>query len=248
MGAGWTCRGPARPRRAASSSVPAVGEGRPQWPPSPGVATHPYPLQRDGVPAGTLIAQGQSGDSGPQRLLEFPLCFLERVLPESGSLGATTWTSQACPVTPPLCAQETPISDGCTKKSLQRAQPRGTEGLPGLSVDRALQGLMDRGCTHSPEGCWAKATPHVRWAWSSTPVLRGRRPSACLCHSWPPPDASGPFPLRGAAVCLVASPPNGPALPVSLTCHDPNSPNGFSLGPFSVSSCLSRVIPEWQLR
>lgn len=190
MGAGWTCRGPARPRRAASSSVPAVGEGRPQWPPSPGVATHPYPLQRDGVPAGTLIAQGQSGDSGPQRLLEFPLCFLERVLPESGSLGATTWTSQACPVTPPLCAQETPISDSCTKKSLQRAQPRGTEGLPGLSVDRALQGLMDRGCTHSPEGCWAKATPHVRWAWSSTPVLHllvPRALSLCeglLCVLW----------------------------------------------------------------
>ena len=27
------------------------------WPPSPGVATHPRPLQRDGVPAGTLTAQ-----------------------------------------------------------------------------------------------------------------------------------------------------------------------------------------------
>lgn len=111
-------------------------------------------------------------------------------------------------------------------------------------------GTHRTGAAHTgPEGCWAKATPHVRWAWSSTPVLRGRQPSACLCHSlatsWCPRALS----LCGrAALCLVASPPHGPALPVSLTCHDLNSPNGFSPGPFSVSSCLSRVIPEWQLR
>ena len=125
----------------------------------------------------------------------------------SCQLGATTWTAQACPVTPPLCAQETPISDGCTKKSLQRAQPRGTEGLPGLSVDRALQGLMDQGCTHRPGGLLGQGHPacplgvelHSSAAWPTAVRL----PVSLLATSW----CLGPFPsARGCCVsCGFAS-------------------------------------------
>ena len=69
-----------------------------------------------------------------------------------------------CDPPPPLCSQETPIPDSCTKRSLQWAQPWVTQGLPGPSMDRALQGLTGQGAAHTgPEGDWAEVASGVHW-------------------------------------------------------------------------------------
>ena len=66
---------------------------------------------------------------------------------------------------------------------------------------------------------------------------------------WPPPSALGALPsAEGLLYVLWLRLLTGQLFQqVTLTCRDPNSPNGFSLGPFSVSSCLSRILPAWQL-
>lgn len=146
VGAPW-------PRRAASSSRPAVGEGKATvWPSSPGVATHPCPLQGDGMPAAPSQFRSRAGTLGP-RAPVVPACFLVRVLPEPGSLGATTWTVQGCPVSQPLCAQETPILRQLHKRKAYSGPSLGSPKVSlGLSMDRALQGLRTGHCTHRPGG------------------------------------------------------------------------------------------------
>ncbi|KAJ8779427.1 hypothetical protein J1605_012311 [Eschrichtius robustus] len=111
-----------------------------------------------------------------------------------------------------------------------------TEGPPGLSVDRALQGLTGQGgCTHRPGGLPGQGRP-------TCPPGVGLRSSAAWTTAAPlPPSLHGLLLVRSRAFLSVAGLLcvlwlcilTGLLLfLVTLTCHDPNSPNGFSLGPF----------------
>lgn len=214
------------------------GEGRPQcgphlqaWPhilvPCKRTACLPAPSQlRSRVGTGAPEAPGVS------------TCFLERVLPEPGSLGATTLTVQGCPVTQTLCAQETPIPDSCTKRSLQWSQPWVTQGL--LACSMGLQGHTGQGSASTQARRVAGPRPPHMSAGHGAPLQFCMDDShePAYVNSWPPPVPSGPFPSGEELCVLWSASPHGPALPVTLTCCDPNSPNGFPWAP-SVSAPVS---------
>ena len=197
------------------------------WPPSRGVATHPTSLTKGTacLPAPSQV-RSRGRDPGPQRFLKFLPLLSGKGPARARQPGGQHLDSRGLPCDPISLRPGDPntILDQTVaqRKAYSEHGLGSTEGPPGLSVDRALQGGTHRtGQLHTQARRAAGPRPPHAPTRCGAPLqcrVDDSRPPAPVAPRPPPGALTGLSLCGGAAVCLVALRPHGPAaLP-----RDPN--------------------------